>query len=105
MSDYTPVLQTPDLGPGRSRTVEIDGRAVLIVNIGQRYYALDAHCPEDGAPLELRRSRSGDTLTCPADGAAFAVPSGDRLDDGGPPLQRYDVRIEENDIEIGPPVP
>ena len=103
MSDYQTVLETPELGPGHAREVEAHGRRVLVLNLGQRYYALDARCPESGDRLELRLGRPDDRLVCPADDAAYDL-EGRRTDQGGPALARYDIRVEGNSIQVGPPL-
>lgn len=101
MAEYEPVLQTPELGPGESRAVEVHGRPILLLNVGQTYYALDARCPRGGAVLELR---SRDRLVCPDDHAEYDVATGERLDADGRPLRRYHVRVEGNAVKVGPPV-
>ena len=103
MTDYQPVCETPDLGPGQSREVEAHGERVLLMNLGQRYYALEALCPESGTPLELGRPGNGDQVVCPDDQARYDVRSGERVGGQGRALRRYDVRIEENVIKVGPP--
>lgn len=104
MSDYESVLETPELGPGQSREVEVHGDHVLLLNLGQTYYALESRCPASGTPLELRPRRPDDRLVCPDDDAEYDLETGERLDGDGRPLRRYDVRIEGNIIQIGPPL-
>lgn len=103
MSEYESVLQTPDLGPGHAREVQVRGTPVLVLNLGQTYYALDARCPESGSTLELQLGGGG-RLVCPDDEAAFDIESGERLGHEGRPLRRYDVRIQGNAIKVGPPL-
>lgn len=103
MPEYESVLQTPDLGPGHAREVQVRGAPVLVLNLGQTYYALDARCPESGTTLELQLGRH-DRLVCPDDEAEFDIQSGERLGREGRPLRRYDVRIEGNAIKVGPPI-
>ncbi|HUE77086.1 MAG TPA: nitrite reductase (NAD(P)H) small subunit [Longimicrobiales bacterium] len=104
MSDYESVLETRDLGPGQSREVEVRGDRVLLLNIGQIYYAVEARCPESGAALEVRTRRQRDRLICPDDAAEYDLASGERLDGSGRPLHRYAVRVEGNVIKVGPPL-
>lgn len=102
MSEFESVLGTRDLGPGQSREVEVHGDAVLLINIGQMYHAVEARCPESGSALELRARRQADRLVCPADAAEYDLASGERLDGSGRPLRRYPVRVEGNVIKVGP---
>lgn len=101
MSTFESVLQTPDLGPGQSREVEVQGRRILILNIGQIYYAFEGRCPETGTQLELASNLH---LVCPDHEDEYDTPSGEPIDGGGRPLRRYAVRVEGNTIKIGPPL-
>ncbi len=105
MAGFLPVLTTPELGPGEMREVHAHGRDLLLVNVGQTYYALDAHCPDYGKNLAREGRLKGTVLLCPRDDSAFDVRTGERLEpNGGPPLGRYAIRVEENTIQVGPRV-
>ena len=103
MSEYESVLETRDLGPGQSREVEVHGHTVLLINLGQMYYAVEARCPESGSALELQPHRQNDRLVCPDHAAEYDLGSGERLDGSGRALRRYPVRVEDNVIKVGPP--
>jgi 3-phenylpropionate/trans-cinnamate dioxygenase ferredoxin component len=103
MEDFEAVMRTPDLGPGAVTEVEVQGRTVALGNVGQQYFALDAQCPEDGTNLAVHGLLEGDFLVCPRDHAAFDVRTGHRRDHDSA-LRRYAVRIEGNEIMVGPPV-
>ena len=105
MTDYQSVLETPDLGPGHTREVRIGDRPVLVLNLGQRYYALDGRCPDTGTPLELDLGAPGGRLVCPDHDTAYDIRTGESLDEGTGSLRRYDVRIDGNAIKVGPPLP
>jgi nitrite reductase/ring-hydroxylating ferredoxin subunit len=106
MSDeFTTVLKTPDLGPGDIKEVEAHGRHMGLTNVGQTYYAFDPECPVDGTNLAREGVMKDDLLVCPQDDAAFDVRTGECVDpEGQPGLQRYSIRVEENQIKIGPPL-
>mgnify|MGYP001199820826 FL=1 len=100
--EYQGVLHTPDLGPGQMREVEAHGEILVLLNVGQTYYALSAHCPNDGVNLAREGRLKGDLLICPGDGWAFDVRTGQRVDPpGGPRLTRYPIIVEENLIKVG----
>jgi nitrite reductase/ring-hydroxylating ferredoxin subunit len=101
---FEPVLHTPELGPGAIVEVEASGRRLALLNVGQTYYALDAACTADGSRLAESGEIRGDALICRHDGATFDVHSGSRLDAPGDPLRRYAIRIEGNEISVGPPL-
>lgn len=105
MAAYEPVLRTPELGPGEMREVRAHGETLALVNVGQTYYALAAHCPNDGVNLAREGRLKGELLVCPNDDWAFDVRTGRRVGaPGGAGLRRYALRVEENEIRVGPPV-
>lgn len=105
MADYESVLSTPELGPGHMREVHAHGEPIVLVNVAQRYFALQANCPHDATNLATDGKLSGDHLVCPHDNWTYDVRTGERIEHpGDPPLERYDVKIEGNEILIGPPL-
>lgn len=102
MSEYETVLRTPDLGPGSIAEVQAHGRDIAVANVGQTYYAFDAACPIDGTNLARTGRLDGDLLICPGDDAHFDVRTGEQVD-GDSALRSHTVRIEGNEIRVGPP--
>lgn len=103
--DYVPVVRTPELGPGDIKEVEAHGHALGVTNVGQTYYAFDPRCPVDGTNLAREGVFKGDLLVCPQDNARFDVRTGECIQpEGQPGLQRYAIRVEDNEVKIGPPV-
>src|SRR5690606_16318144 len=97
------VLRTPDLGPGALTEVQAHGRTLALANVGQTYYALEGVCPADGSHLGTSGRLEGDHLVCPED-HAFDVRNGLAVDGDGAALTRYAIRIEGNEIQVGPPL-
>ena len=103
--DFVAVVRTPELGPGDVREVSAHGEAVGVTNVGQTYYAFKASCPVDGTNLARNGVLSGDVIKCPRDAAEFDVRTGERLDaDGDRGLERYAIRVEDNQVKVGPPL-
>ena len=103
--EFVPVVNTPELGPGDVREVSAHGQAVGVINVGQTYYAFSAACPVDGTNLARVGVLNGDVIRCPRDEAEFDVRTGERLDsDGDPGLERYAIRVEDNQVKVGPPL-
>ncbi|HEX6135126.1 MAG TPA: Rieske 2Fe-2S domain-containing protein [Longimicrobiales bacterium] len=102
MADFETVLRTPELGPGAVAGVQAHGRELAVANVGQTYYAVDATCPVDGTNLAREGRLDGDLLVCPNDHARFDVRTGESVDGDGS-LQSHLVRIEGNEIRVGPP--
>jgi len=101
MSKYETVLRTPELGPGGLKEVAAHGRRLVLANVGQTYYALDAECPEDGTNLAREGRLEGDLLVCPRDHASFDVRDGRRADRRGRALRRYPLVVSGNDVQVG----
>ncbi len=105
MPEFEAVLQTPDLGPGEMREVEAHGERLALLNVGQTYYALDAHCPADSRNLAREGHLRGDHLECPGDHALYDVRTGQRLDEPEEPgLRSYAIQVTGNEIRVGPPI-
>ncbi|HSJ25912.1 MAG TPA: Rieske 2Fe-2S domain-containing protein [Longimicrobiales bacterium] len=102
MASFETVLRTPDLGPGAVREVEVHGRRLAVANVGQTYYALAARCPVDGTNLATDGRIEGDALVCPNDEARFDVRTGRQLDGDGE-LAAHAIRVEGNQVLVGPP--
>jgi nitrite reductase/ring-hydroxylating ferredoxin subunit len=102
MAEFETVLRTPELGPGSIAPVQVHGRDVAVANVGQTYYALDATCPVDGTNLAREGRLDGELLVCPNDHARFDVRTGEQID-GDSALQPRAVRIEGNEVRVGPP--
>ena len=45
------VAKTSDVAPGTLHKAAVDGREILVVNIGGKYYAIDDTCTHAGASL------------------------------------------------------
>ena len=105
MAEFEPVANTRDVGPGDLCEVHAHGRRLGITNVGQTYYAFDATCPEDGTNLAEEGRLVGDQVVCPGDHAVFDVRTGERIDSRGERgLTRYAIRVENNQVKIGPPL-
>ncbi|MGQ0814588.1 MAG: Rieske (2Fe-2S) protein [Gemmatimonadota bacterium] len=101
--EFTAVLKTPELGPGDIKEVEAHGQHVGLTNLGQTYYAFDPLCPVDGTNLAREGVLKGDLLICPQDDAVFDVRTGECVEpEGQPGLRRYSIKVEENQVKIGP---
>lgn len=103
MAEFETVLHTPELGPGALREVRVHGRSVVVANVHQTYYALDATCPVDGTNLGRGGRLQGEVLVCTGDDARFDVRNGARIG-GGDGLRALGIRVEGNEVRVGPPL-
>ena len=103
--EFIPVAKTPDIGPGSLKEVDVKGQHLGLTNVGQTYYAFDASCPVDGTNLAREGTIRGDFIVCPQDEAAFDVRTGECADpEIDEELQRYSIKVEGNEVKIGPPL-
>jgi nitrite reductase/ring-hydroxylating ferredoxin subunit len=88
--------------PGESRLFVIGpDRAVVLVNQGDRVYALDGICPHQGFALE-GASLEGNCLLCPHHNYGFDIRTGENTYPGGKTgLRTYTVEIRDREIWAG----
>lgn len=118
------VLVAPvrEFKPGERRIVEIGRRSIGVFRVGDRYYAINNHCPHQGGPLCLGRtapwltsSGPGDfhlaeedaLLACPWHGWEYDLATGQSfLGPGEKPVRNYDVAVESGAaLRTDPPTP
>ena len=92
-----------DLLDGEVMLVEVGGEDVLLANLGGEFYAIGDECTHAGGSLS-QGDVEGGVVECPVHGSPFDIRTGENT---GPPaaepVQAYPVRIEGEDILVGPP--
>jgi 3-phenylpropionate/trans-cinnamate dioxygenase ferredoxin subunit len=104
------VAPARELPPGNRMLVDVDGRAIVIFNIGGEFFALLNRCPHQGGnlcegrliglvessePGVYRYGRPGEILRCPWHGWEFDVRTGkSRCDPTRIRTKTYEVGIE-----------
>lgn len=92
-----------EVSPGKMKSVEIGGDQVLLSNVEGTIYACDNLSSHAFAPL-AEGDLDGRQVECPLHGSIFDVATGEVID---PPaierLRVFQVRIEGQDILVGPP--
>ena len=100
---FKKVADTGELLPGEIKAVDFGDEPVLLANVEGQYVAVSDTCTHAMASLSMG-DLSGETVECPVHGSMFNVKTGESL---GPPadesLTVYPVKVEGNDILIGPP--
>ena len=104
-----PVARVEDFPPGERRIVEAGRRSIGVFRVGDRFYALNNHCPHQSGPLCLGRvapaptssgpgdySLDGDVfLACPWHGWEYDLATGQSyFGPGVAPVRSYEVSIE-----------
>ena len=102
MEGFVKVAATAELPSGQLMLVEVEDERIVLANVDGQYYALTDVCTHAECPLS-DGELDGEVLECPCHGSQFDVRTGAVV---GPPadepLTRYTVRIEGDDILVGP---
>ena len=102
-SGFMKVADLGELSPGEMKYVEVGDDQVLLANVEGTIYACDNRCTHAFATL-AEGALDGDQIECPLHGSVFKVATGEVI---GPPavenLRVFQVRIEGQDILVGPP--
>ena len=102
MEDFVKVATTADLPPGEIMLVEVDDERIALANVGGQYYAVTDECTHSGCTLS-DGEMEGELIECPCHGSQFDVRTGEVVSPpANEPLTLYSVRIEGNDILVGP---
>jgi 3-phenylpropionate/trans-cinnamate dioxygenase ferredoxin component len=97
---YRFAIPVGDVAPGRSRRCLVDGRAVLVCNVGGEFYALADTCTHDRGPLGEGRLR-GHVIECPRHGSRFDVRDGvAKTPPAMRPVATYSVRVRDDAVEV-----
>ncbi len=83
-------------GPGEIATVDIDGTAVAVANVGGKLRAFDDACTHRGCSL-ANGTLAGPTVTCRCHKGRFDLRNGEVLD--GPPPEPIRIRAISQDGE------
>jgi len=96
----TSVCRTSDVSEGDMKQFNIRGNEILVVNLNNQFYCLDARCTHAGAPL-AEGELSDAVLTCPWHGSRFNVTNGSVVN--GPaekPLRVFPSMVKDDYLYI-----
>jgi 3-phenylpropionate/trans-cinnamate dioxygenase ferredoxin component len=101
--EYIQVGSVEELANGGRLFIEIDGQPIVILRIGNQYYAIADVCSHDDGPVG-EGTLEGYEIICPRHGAHFDVRTGRVLAlPAFVDIPAYPVRITDGQIEIGLP--
>lgn len=64
---------------GKMKHVEVNGREIVISNIGGKFYAMDDRCGHMNARLSMGNVSNDGIVTCPFHGARFDATTGKKI--------------------------
>ena len=75
MSKFVEVAKTEELKSGTMKKVNAEGREILLLRVGGKYYATDNRCPHMNGDLS-QGTLEGTVVTCPRHGSQFDISNG-----------------------------
>ena len=94
------VANTSDFQPLQMKEVQLDGEIICIINVNEKYYAINNICTHEGCPLADGKVE-GYEVECPWHGSKFDVRTGEPTK---PPamqaVPKYEVKVEGNSILV-----
>lgn len=97
---YVRLLRVDAVLSGELKQFTVQGIEILVINVENQFYCLDARCTHAGAPL-AEGEVTQDVLTCPWHGSKFNIKDGRVL--RGPadkPLKVYPLVVKEQDVFV-----
>ena len=104
---FVAVAKTSEIAPGSMKKVVVEGKEILLANVGGSFYAVSERCPHMGGHLSEGSIEDG-IVTCPRHGSRFDVRTGQAV--RGPKIlfvrmgvgdnRGYPVTIEGADVLI-----
>ncbi|MGA9319214.1 MAG: Rieske 2Fe-2S domain-containing protein [Nitrososphaeraceae archaeon] len=76
---FLEVGKVDELPVGKMKYVEVQGKEIVISNIGGKYYAMDDRCGHMNARLSMGTVSNDGIVTCPFHGARFDVTTGKKV--------------------------
>ena len=100
--EFVKVAALSDIPPGDMVSVRVGAEEILLVNLDGDLHACDDICTHAYANLSEGDLEEGEVV-CPLHGAVFDVASGAPVTPPATePLRKFAVRIEGDDILVGP---
>lgn len=99
MAEYIKVASVSELSVGSSKTVEVNGKAIALFNVGGKIYALDNTCLHQGGPLG-EGLLDGEVVTCPWHFWEFNVRTGEKVGEPSLRVATYPVQVDGDDIKV-----
>jgi nitrite reductase/ring-hydroxylating ferredoxin subunit len=113
------VAAVGDFPPGTRKLAQVNGRAIVVFNVGGEFFALNNRCPHRGGDLsrglqtglveskepgQYKYSRRGEMIKCPWHGWEFDVRTGQSwCDPSRVRVRQYSVSVEPGEGLVAGP--
>ncbi|MBU6452044.1 MAG: non-heme iron oxygenase ferredoxin subunit [Cyanobacteria bacterium REEB67] len=74
-TEYAKIAETKDIPDGEVKVYDLNGAAIALCHVGDKFYAVQDLCTHDGGPLG-EGELVGSQIECPRHGARFDVKTG-----------------------------
>ena len=102
MSNFVTVGKASNLPEGSLLVAEVGNQNVVVAHVEGEFYAIGEECSHSGGPLGDGRL-VGCEIECPWHGSRFDLRTGEATaPPATSPVTRYAVKIEGDDILVGP---
>jgi len=101
VAEFISVASISELSVGSSKTVDVNGKAIALFNVGGQVYAVDNTCLHQGGPLG-DGLLEGEVVTCPWHFWEFNVRTGEKVGEPSLRISTYPVQVEGDDIKVAP---
>ena len=99
MANFVKVCKTGDVNEGCGKSIEINGKNVAVFKVAGNFYALNDTCGHRGGPLG-EGELDGTTVVCPWHGWRYNVTTGENELVPDLPTNKYEVKVEGDDILV-----
>ena len=99
-TSYIDLASVSDLPSGTTKKFALGNSDILLANVDGQIYAVDDMCTHEDSSLSLGCLK-GELVSCTLHGSRFNVRTGEPMEEPATEaLQRYNVRIQNERIEI-----
>lgn len=85
--------------------IEVEGRRLCVIRVGEKVSVFRPKCPHGGAPLENAGVNEAGDLVCPWHRFTYCPSTGANTSGEGYSLEVYPVKVEKNVVYVGTPAP
>ncbi len=106
--EFIRAASAAEIVQGAMKKVNVNGKVILLANVGGKFYALNNACPHSGGSLADGKL-NGEIIACPKHGAQFDLKTGEAVGKAKIAFFQtmpknagcYEVKINGSDVMIG----
>jgi 3-phenylpropionate/trans-cinnamate dioxygenase ferredoxin subunit len=91
---FVKICKISDVKDGNRKKFEVEGKEILVSNIGGKYYAINNKCTHRNGDLSQGKLE-GNIVTCPKHGSKFDITTGKVVSGPKIPLLKLKINDEE----------